>query len=146
MGKTKQPTISHKIFNINLGLYSYFNIRTSVNEAKSKFLIDTWADISVIKICQVLNEQINSEIIYNLSEVGPGLLPTLGKIYTDLKTFNLLKGHEFHVVEDGFSIPFVGIIGMDFIRKYNYILDFSGNDTIIVIWVPNFHEQFARTL
>lgn len=35
---------------------------------------------------------------------------------------------------------------MDFIRKYNCILDYSGNDTVIIIRDPNFHEPFALKL
>ena len=39
-------------------------------------------------------------------------------------------GDEFHVVNDNLSIPVDGIIGMDFVRNYNCILDFDKENAI----------------
>lgn len=54
---------------MNLSLYSYLSIRSTMNNGKSTFLIDTGADVSVIKHGKVLNEQIDNAITTNLSGV-----------------------------------------------------------------------------
>lgn len=114
-----------------------------MNEEKSIFLIDTGAGISIIKVGKVLNEHIDANKATYLSGVGQGLIATLGKVEANLIAENFLIAHEFHVVEDDFQIPVDGIIGMDFIRRYDCLLDYRRDSDWIVLRTKNYPEYIA---
>lgn len=128
---------------MNLNLYSYLPCRTSLNDRRLTLLVDTGADISVLKLGQILNGQIDETTTTQLSGVGQGLTTTLGKIHTDLKIEELLIPHSFHVVEDDFPIPSDGIIGMDFLREYKCLLDYQDDQDWIVLRSKNLPQHVA---
>lgn len=80
-------------------------------------LVDTGADVSLIKLIHFTNDQINTNRITTLSGIGQGKIRSIGTTFFDLKFKNFLIPHTFHVVSDDFPIPCDGIIGMDFIKK-----------------------------
>lgn len=102
--------------------------------------------MSVIKLNKVLNEQIDTHATTNLSGVGEGLTTTIGKVYTDLIVEDILIRHEFHVVENNFPIPVDGIIGIDFIRNYNCMLDYQRNQDFIILRPDHFDTNIAIPL
>lgn len=94
----------------------------------SNFLVDTQADISVIKISSLtVSSIIRSDNIINIIGVTDGSVKSLGTIQTQL----LLGDNEypvdleFTVVPANFPIPVDGIIGKDFIKAHNCLLDYK---------------------
>ena len=67
--KTKKPP-NVSTYNFNLNLYSYLKCRLFTNNSSSIFLIDTGADISVIKHNKVVNEPIDSSNITNINTIN----------------------------------------------------------------------------
>lgn len=108
-------------------------MRTTLNDSVLILLVDTGADISVIKTGQVGNTSINLNDITSLHGIGAGITYTLGKVITELRIKNLLVKHEFHVVSDEFPIPSDGILGLDFIRKYNCMLDYQTDQDWLIL-------------
>lgn len=113
---------------MNLNLSSFIRVKTSVNNKTLNFLIDTGADISIIKFGSIYcKANINTDRITRLNGIGQGLVSTIGTITTDLildlTVENVIISHRFHVTNDDFPIPCDGIIGLDFIKTYNCVLD-----------------------
>lgn len=90
------------------------------------FLIDTQADISLLKRCYI-----QSNTIINVSEkctikgITENTIKSLGTVKTLLHIQNFTTEHVFHVVADDFPIPSTGILGKDFIKRYNCIINYE---------------------
>ena len=99
-----------------------------------------------IKQINSIQENINTNRIRTLSGIGQGKIRSIGSIHFDLKFENYLIPHDFHVVRDDFPIPCDGIIGMDFIRKYNCILDFNENYDYLILRPNNLKHNIEIPL
>lgn len=89
------------------------------------FLIDTGADISLIK-----NNKINIQhptytqkcTIHGVtSSTAESSLATISKLYINHNVIN----HNFQIVDSSFPIPGDGILGRDFLIKFKCILDYN---------------------
>lgn len=54
-------------------------------------------------------------------------------INTEIQTGKFVIPHNFHVVNFEFPIPCDGILGIDFIKKYNCQLDFKPNEDWFIL-------------
>ena len=82
--------------------------------------------MSIIKFSVISNKKlIDTTQITKIIGVTSGHLKTLGTIKTSLlPNHNTRLPLEFKVVPDSFPIPVNGILGKDFIKMYNCILDY----------------------
>lgn len=118
----------------------FIQIKIYTTNTTLTLLVDTGADVSLVKIANFTHEQINTNTITNLSGIGPGKIKSIGTTHFDMKFKNFLIPHTFHVVHDDFKIPCDGIIGMDFIKKYNCILDFNDDLDYLILRPFNFPQ------
>lgn len=79
------------------------------------------------------NLNIDSSNISYINGIGNGSIETLGSVEATLRFNNLSFKHVFQLVDENFSIPSSGILGLDFIKKYNCTLDFQNN----LLHIPN---------
>lgn len=104
---------------------------------KISLLIDSGADISVIKICNINPQQ---QIYYshsvNIKGVTQNLVKTLGTTRTSIFFGNNALPHEFHVVENNFPIPADGILGRDFLTRRKCILNYDK-------WTMHFKSNYC---
>lgn len=136
-----------KIFNFKLNLSNF--VKFTINNSIKTFLIDTGADISVIKISQV--NEINKRNVIKISGITQGCESTLGT--SNLTVFHNHFAFEkaFHVVEDNFPIPTDGLLGMDFFNKFSTIINYD-NFTLSLnlsnkrIYVPINNHMGCNTL
>lgn len=63
----------------------------------------------------------------NIAGIGQGTIQSIGQASIDL----LFDKHDFQIVHNEFSIPCDGIIGLDFIRKFNCQIDYQNDEFII---------------
>lgn len=102
-------------------------------------MVDTGSDISLCKINVVERAQkyFNNKVI-NLSGIGDGMRSTLGEIDAKLK-FNSSVGltHNLFLVDEEFPVKTDGIIGRDFLDKYNCNLDYG---SWIISFIYNQHK------
>ena len=107
-------------------------------------MVDTGADISLVKhSCISKNSVIDKSFITNISGIGSGTIASLGIIYGKLYVQNISLGFNFRVVNSSFPIPCDGILGLDFIKNFNCILDYQ-NKTDTLILRPFHYKYFLK--
>lgn len=112
---------------MNLNLSSFINIHISTNNNLTTLLVDTGADISLIKVNALSSLKFNPKNIIQISGIGKGNIQSLGTVQIDLVVGNFLIPHEFHVVSDTFPMPFQGILGLDFLKTYNATIQYGSD-------------------
>lgn len=114
---------------------------TNVSDKQCVFLVDTQADISVLKQ-QSVNElaKIDEDDIINIKGVTNGVTSSLGTVDIDLKHDSYLIPQIFHIVPNDFNIGADGILGKDFLKHYESNISYRkmtltlyNNDKIIKI-------------
>lgn len=121
----------------------FVKLYNNTNNKLLTLIVDTGADISLLKISSLCQANpLNSNEIITLSGIGQGTVKSVGSILLDLRVENILITHKFHTVHDDFSIPSDGIIGMDFLKEFNCILDFMQNKDLLILRPRNF-QHFA---
>ena len=130
-----------KILNVNLKLSNFVFVETSLNESANTFLLDTGSDISIIKQKFIKNLNTDDTLTYKLKGIGEGTKSTLGFVETNILLNNFTLNHKFQVVDNDFPIPCDGIIGDDFIKTYNCLLDFNPTQDLFVVR-PNFSNRY----
>lgn len=92
------------------------------------FLVDTQADISILKQSSILiNSTLNTSRIIEIKGITHDSLRSLGSMEIELLMNEEEIVHEFHVVTDDFNIDCDGIIGKDFLAAYKCRIDYSNN-------------------
>lgn len=108
----------------------------------TKFLIDTGAQISLLKINAIPN---NSRICFdekiNLFGINLNSTKTIGSYISDLNIGNFIFKHKFHIVSESFPIKQDGILGLDFIKNSGAIIDVNNNTFKIKDVVLNFEKR-----
>lgn len=106
------------------------SIRLKSKNAKSpnqslKFVIDTGASVSLIKISSLNSYNTNSNII-KLKDIFPNTsMNTCGKNEVDLKYHNHSFTSKFQLIDDSTNVPFDGLIGMNFFVEHACNIDFK---------------------
>lgn len=132
----------------------YVELAFSASGYDCTFLVDTGADISLIKISSLKkNGCINNKEIIKITGVGKEPIFTLGVIFADLSVKNFKIEHKYHVVPDDFNIPSEGILGRDFIKRFRSLIDYDSmtitlkiNEARVIIPIREGHTDNAITL
>lgn len=97
-----------------------------MSDQKCVFLVDTQADISVLK-CRCINDfsEIDQGETIDIKGVTDGIIESLGTIDVNLNHDGLAIPQLFHVVPDEFNIGADGIIGKDFLKNYKCNLSYE---------------------
>lgn len=104
----------------------YIEIETNIAQNKINLLIDSQADICVIKRGAIQFDTIvdTSEII-DITGVIKTPIQSLGTVEIKLLVGPFKIKHKFYVMPDQFNIPADGIIGKDFGKLYKCVLDYG---------------------
>lgn len=102
------------------------NLRLNINTSINTLLIDTGADISILKeSCIPEGLIINNSVRHKIKGVTEGLTFTLGIVEADILIQNYRLNHVFHIVSDDFPIPGHGILGRNFFIEYNANINYA---------------------
>lgn len=94
-------------------------LRTNATNGEHVYLIDTQADICVIKEEHVVEyAEIDYDNIIDISGVTDGLIESIGSINTEIVIDNTEIPITFHVVPNKFNIGTSGLLGKDFLKSY----------------------------
>lgn len=95
------------------------------NLDETTFLIDSQADISLIKL-SALQENVSRDTtdVISIRGISENSIQSLGTINAHLFVANNELHQKLHVVEDSFCIPVDGILGKDFLKHHKCILDY----------------------
>ena len=112
-------------------------------------LIDTGSDISILKITNF--DKVNCNEISNLYGIEDKPIETLGSASVSFTPLNSVKtfNQKFHFVSSDFSIPFDGILGLDFVYKFKVNIDLPNSEIDITISnervkLPLFDSNFLK--
>lgn len=107
------------------------------------FLIDTQADLSLIKINKLIDRtRINTENITTLTGITEyGKMDTIGTIDTFLLFGDHMIPHSLHVVPNDFFIPCDGIIGKDFLATYKCVINYEKMQ--LSFYIENVHIKIS---
>lgn len=97
---------------------------------KCDFLVDTGASISLIKEDNCLNYDMTDNC--RISGISTENLSTLGSTDLILATNEAEFLHKFQVVPSDFPILGKGILGLDFISRFDCILNYDGDPKMIL--------------
>lgn len=79
------------------------------------------------------NILINTDFATNISGIGATNIKTIGGIRSHLLIDSYLASHNFQIVDENFPIPCDGILGLNFLREYNCILDYGKNRNCLIV-------------
>ena len=120
---------------MNTAFNNFVKLSIDISTAKCSFLIDTGADISLLKANIVKGSTIvNTDTKCNITGISTDNIPTLGS--TDARIILTEEKQiiqTFQLVEKDVHIPTDGILGRDFLVKYHCKIDYdtwllSGHD------------------
>jgi hypothetical protein len=118
----------------------------SSKSGKLKFLINTGAEISIVK-----DTSMNTGIIYestkriNLKGISDLILKTEGTTTLKLLTSAHETTHIFHVVGSDFGCQYDGILGQDFWKKYRATINCSDHTITMSDVVLKFDNKTNKT-
>lgn len=109
-----------------MNLNDYIQINTNINDDELIFLVDTQADISILKISTIQYFlDINRDDKIQIKGITDGHILTKGTQLITLHFNGIQIKQLFHIVEETFPIPSHGIIGKDFIQYFRCNLDYD---------------------
>lgn len=114
-----------KILGFNNSFSDFISISSPQSENDILLLVDTEADVSIIKI-----STLKKGITYNATNpiamrgITNERQHSMGSLNVFLKFKHLTIEHTLHLVEDDFPIPSNGIIGKDFLKRHNCLIDY----------------------
>lgn len=113
---------------MNLNYSDFIELQISISDNICSFLVDTQADISIIK-----ESSLNDDIFIDETEkirirgITKDAMDSIGITYADIFFDDILLEHKLHIVPNSFNIPCDGIIGKDFIKNYKCKIDYDAN-------------------
>lgn len=123
-------TIQNPFIKLRLTIYNneiFLVLPTSVSERKLVFLIDTGSQISILKAEKILDAKINTNKSIEIVGIASNnTIHSLGITKALLTCNDLIIAHEFHVMHENVFLRPDGIIGADFLLKYNATIDIPG--------------------
>ena len=119
---------------MNLSLGAYVSIECTTSDTPLDLLVDTGADISIVKISAINNDFLTENTI-KISGITEDTLQSIGSAKLILEIDGEQLEHDFHVVNEDFPVPGSGILGLDFIKKYACTLDFT-RDHAMTLYPP----------
>lgn len=112
---------------------SFVIIQSESMGTKNIYLLDTGATISILKINKLMpNSFINKNFKCKISGISDSHVTSYGISKKNLYIDNIVLEHQFHIVDTHFPVPACGILGLDFITKYNCILDYGDQWKLII--------------
>lgn len=99
---------------------------TSVSEKKLVFLVDTGSQISILKAEKILDAKIDTKKAIEIMGIANNTtIRSLGITKALLTCVNTKITHDFHVMHENAFLRTDGILGADFLLKYNAKIDIA---------------------
>lgn len=127
----------------------YISVYSSISQNKRTFLVDTQADISVVKVDSIhRGVDLNESERITIRGITDDAIESFGTTEIDLLCDNYRVTHKFHVVSDDFNIASDGILGKDFIKTMRCNLNFENmtisfyiNNQLVILPILQGPEQ-----
>lgn len=124
------PNVYKNVYKISPNFSDYVVLKSKLDPEGSTYLIDTQADISLIRASAIScnfnwKNKINTSNIINIKGITQNSIRSLGTISVNFYVKNNVLPCTLHVVPDDFNIPSDGILGKDFIKYYRCNIDYD---------------------
>lgn len=140
---------------VNLVSEDYVSLQcTSSYHYNNKFLVDSQAEVSLIKISAISDDSIiNTRDTINIVGVTDGFVQSLGTLHTILIADGVEIEVDLVVVPANFPIPVDGIIGKDFLKRhrcsvnydtFNFVIRFRGQAIEVPIIDKSNESKYHR--
>lgn len=135
-----KPLIEYKICNISSSLKNYVKLEIQGANRVLTFLIDTGADVSLCKEDTVLNYDEDPDDYCLLTGISEHKIKSLGSTIAKIHVGETVINHKIQLVNSDFPINTDGILGRDFLCKYNCSIDYekyvltvnTGNESVML--------------
>lgn len=128
----QQNTNGERIYSFNLNYSDYIELKTNISHENLSILVDSQADVCVIKQNSLQCDfEIDTSDIIEITGVIKTPIYSLGAVNIQIFANGLIITHKFHVMPNSFNIPSDGIIGRDFNRLYNCVMDYGTREYTI---------------
>lgn len=123
---------------------------TNITKDTSTFLVDTQADISIMKYNVLISKlYLNQSEVITIKGITEGTIASCGTIIANIFIQGYSIEHKFHIVPNEFNIPAEGILGKDFLKRFNCIMDYNNmtltlklsNDTLSIPILETPHDN-----
>lgn len=119
---------SRTIYNIKYNSHILKSIiKITINDTTLHLLLDTGADISVLK-----QKSLPTNVTFDVTKkirikgINDKMVDSMGLTYLELAfDEQIILNHPLQVVNDDFPIPTDGILGLDFLHKYKCKIDYE---------------------
>lgn len=112
---------------LNLNATSYISVTSPLSQ-KTKFLIDSGSNISLIKKRYVSSQsEINTADNCIIRGVTDGAVSTFGSVNLTFCVQDFEFMFRFYVVPNNFPIPTEGLLGHDFLQYYQCLIDYKNS-------------------
>jgi len=78
-------------------------------------------------------QNIQDNHIINIQGISQEVTKSKGLTSIEVQTSKYIIQHDFHIVNMQFAVPCDGILGIDFIKRYNCQLDFKPSEDWLII-------------
>lgn len=140
-------TIQNSEINLRLTIFNneiFLVLPTSISEKKLVFLIDTGSQISILKAERILNARVNTKKAIEIIGIANSKpVQSLGITKAFLTCSDVIIAHEFHVMHENVFLRPDGILGADFLLKYNAKLDIA--ESLIQLKLPPLHHNDTQS-
>lgn len=120
------------IFNINPSYSDFILLDLNVADNKLSFLVDTQADVSILKSSSITTFQnYNTSEKITIKGITNNEMSSLGSIIASIYSKRFEIKHKFHVMDNSVNTPSDGIIGKDFLKLYNCQICYESMKLII---------------
>jgi hypothetical protein len=110
-------------------------VKLTVDVSKTdtlKFLVDTGADISVIRDATLKSRcNFKPENVIEVKRISKGVMKTKGTVILKLFIGTHETTHEFHVIGDSFQLQYDGILGRDFWESKNAVISYCDREILM---------------
>lgn len=111
---------------MNSAFSDFISVKSPQSKHDIHLLIDTEADISILKVSNLLdNINFDTKDIIKMKGITSQRINSLGSLQFRLTLHNMHLVHKFFIVSDEFPIPCAGILGKDFLKRYNCLIDYA---------------------
>lgn len=104
------------------------------------FLIDSGATISTFRQNKLKPNQKLANSVCTIRGVGAGSINTLGHVITNIVLEEYDLNHTFQIVPNDFPVPGDGILGLDFLKRYNCQINYD-HDCDYLYVRPGFTQE-----
>ena len=109
---------------------------------KLKFLVDTGADISVVRDSSLKPGcDFKHDNVIEIKGISKGVMKTKGTVNLKLFTDTHETTHEFHVFGDNFQLQYDGILGRDFWESKNAVISYCNREILMEDVVLKFNPK-----